>query len=370
MQKDELKYLLALREISGIGNILAKYLIKKSGSAKEVFNTPISQLLKISRINEATAKAILHFKDFEWIEKEIQWCEDEKIEIIPFNHEKYPKRLLECHDAPVLLFVKGVINLNPSKIISIVGTRKYTEYGERVTEQIIEALRPFDVTIVSGLALGIDSIAHKKALDMNLPTYGVLGHALNQIYPRRNYGLANRMLEHGGLISEFTRKTTFDRNNFPMRNRIVAGMCDATIMIESAASGGAMITAELAHSYNREVFTIPGRWQDTTAQGPNKLIKTLKAQILTQPDDLTESLGWKKGEQLLIDNFYDRKERFQNLEEEEMQIVSQMEFNRPVSIDTLFNATNIHMGLLASTLLSLEFKGIVKSLPGKRYQLR
>ncbi|MCO5249625.1 MAG: DNA-processing protein DprA [Chitinophagales bacterium] len=368
--QEELKYLLALKEIRGIGNILAKQLIKKEDSAKAVFNKSASQLLKISRLSDSIVKEIIHFQDFAWIEDEITWCEKEGIEIIPFYSEKYPQRLLDCYDAPVVLFVKGKVRLNESKVVSIVGTRKYTEYGERVTEQIIEALAPFQVTIISGLALGIDSIAHKTALEHHLPTYGVLAHGLNQLYPRRHTSMATKMLENGGLISEFTRKDEFDKNNFPMRNRIVAGMSDATVMIESAISGGAMITAEMAHSYGREVFTVPGRWTDIASQGANKLIKNLKAQILTQANDLPENLGWKEGEQLLFDNFYDRKEKYQNLDESEMQIVSQLMYNQPVSIDMLHNSTDIAVGLLSSLLLSLEFKGVIKSLPGKRYALR
>lgn len=370
MTHEELKYLLALKEVKGVGDILAKLLINETGSAQEVFRLSAGKLLKIPKISEKLAKEIVSFSSFDRIEKEIAWCDDESIQIIPFNDHAYPRRLNECHDAPLILFKKGNANLNPQRIISIVGTRSHTEYGQSVTEQIIEKIADMDVTIVSGLAIGIDGIAHKKSLELNIPTIGVLGHPLNQIYPRQHQSLAKRMTGNGALVTEFSRSSDFDRTNFPMRNRIVAGMCDATILIESGDKGGSMITAEIAHSYGREVFAVPGKWTDPTAQGPNRLIKTLKAQILTNPDDLPEVLGWKINQQLLIDSFYDKKSKYQHLEEEEMKIAGFMNVNDSISIDSLHNATDMPMSQLSSVLLSMEFKGVIKALPGKRFQLK
>ncbi len=370
MTHEDLKYLLALKEVKGVGDILAKLLINEVGSAQEIFKLSAGKLLKIPKISEKLTKEIVSFSSFDQIEKEIEWCEKESIDIIPFSDEKYPERLTECHDAPLLLFSKGNADLNPDKIISIVGTRNSTDYGQSVTEKIIEAIAPMNVTIVSGLAVGIDGIAHKKCVELGIPTIGVLGHPLNQLYPRQHKSLAQKLLNNGALLSEFSRNSDFDRTNFPMRNRIVAGMSDATILIESGEKGGSMITAEIANSYGREVLTVPGRWSDATAQGPHKLIKSLKAQLLTHPDDLSEILGWKIKQQLTIDTFYDRKSKYQHLEEEEIKIVGFMDTNDSVSIDTIYYATDIPMNQLSSILLSMEFKGVIKALPGKRFQLK
>ena len=370
MNLEELKYIVALKEINGVGDILAKYLINELGSAEAVFNLSSGHLLKIPKLSEKVSKEILNFKDFDWIEKEILWCEKEHINIIPFNDKRFSKRLKQCHDAPLYLFVKGPADLNATKMLSIVGTRSCTEEGKEITEQIIEALTPFGVTIISGLALGIDGVAHKKSLDVNLPTIGVLGHALNQVYPSQHKNLAKNIVEHGALITEFARNTTFDRNNFPMRNRIVAGMSDATLLIESAENGGSMITAEIAHSYGRDILAVPGKWSDEMSQGPNKLIKLLKAQILTKPTDVSEIMGWSAHQQLLFEDFYDRKSKYQNLDEEETKIIACMDVKDPVSIDMIHYSTNIAMGNLSSVLLSMEFKGMIRALPGKRFQLK
>lgn len=370
MNQEELKYLLALKEIKGIGDILARKLIQEFGSARDVFKIPMGKALKIPRITESIAKKIANFQSFDWIEKEIAWCESESIQIIPFYSKDYPQKLLHCHDAPLLLFAKGNIDLNPRRSVSIVGTRASTSYGQDATERIIEVLKPFQATIFSGLALGIDSIAHKASINQGLPTIGALGHAFNQIYPRENQDLAKRMLEQGGLITEFSRKSEFDRTNFPMRNRIVAGISDATIIVESKGKGGAMITAGIAHSYSREVVAVPGRWNDPVSQGPNKLIKTLQAQALTHPDDLPEILGWKVKNQLVIENFIDKKYRYQHLDEVEMKIVACMQEHEPSSMDSIHYATEIPINKLSAILLSMEFKGVIKALPGKIFQLK
>ncbi|MCO5232971.1 MAG: DNA-processing protein DprA [Chitinophagales bacterium] len=369
MSLQELKYLIALKEIKGVGDILSRFLISHVGSAEDVFKMGASKLLKIPRISESVAKEIIQFNQFGWIEDEILWCEQNDIQIVAFNQKEYPKRLLECHDAPLFLFVKGTHQLNTTKIVSIVGTRNITEYGKEVTEQIIKSLQSLDVTVVSGLALGVDGVAHKKCIELQVPTIAVLGHALDQIYPFQHKELSKKIAKQGALISEFSRNTTFNKNNFPMRNRIVAGMSDATILIESALKGGSMITAEIAHSYGREVFAIPGRWNDPVSQGANYLIKNLKAQILTQPNDLAELMGWKIKEQLIIDGFFDNKAKFQHLEENERKIVACMN-SEPVSIDILHYSTEIPIGELSAILLSLELKGILKALPGKRFQLK
>lgn len=370
MNNTEQKYLLALKNVNGVGDILARQLISSFGSAQSVFEMSIGQLLKIPKITEKVAKEIVACNGLEWAEKEMEWCDKQNIDIIPFDSPFYPKRLSECHDAPLVLFVKGKADLNGPKMISIVGTRKNTDYGRIVTEKIVENLQALGVTIVSGLALGIDGIAHRKALDCNLPTIAVLGHPLNQIYPSRHQSLAQKILDDGAWISELSRQSPLDRNNFPMRNRIVAGMTDATILIESDVQGGSMITAELAHSYGRDVLAVPGKWTDATSQGPLKLIKSMKAQLLTKPDDVAETLGWMIGKQLLMDDIYDRKNKYQHLDEKEMKIIGYLDEKTPSTIDNIHYGTEIPINELSAILLSLEFKGVVESLPGKRFQMK
>jgi len=368
--REELKYLMALKQVNGIGDILIRFLLQHAGSATEVFRLPAGKLLRIPKISERIAKTISAFRDFDSIEKELEWYAGQDIEPITFKDHQYPQRLLTCHDAPVLLFSKGNIDLNPKRIINVIGTRKCTEYGKWVTEQIVAELAKFQTTIVSGLALGIDAAAHKAALQHQLPTIGVLGHGLDMIYPGQHHSLAKKMQENGGLLTEFQRNTQPDKGNFPMRNRIVAGMCDATILVESAESGGAMITAEYAHAYQREVIAIPGRWTDETARGPLKLIYRHKATILTDPAELAAILGWEAaGKQLLIDDFYERKALFNTLDEEERKIVDVMVRGESIAIDQLHYLTGIPVPRLSSTLLSLEFKGAISPLPGKRFLL-
>jgi len=370
LSKEELKYLVALGMIPGIGGVLTRFLVSYAGSPQQIFKMPVGKLLKVPKVGEKTAKAIHASDTLGKAEKELEWCEGYGVEVISYLDEQYPKRLTHCNDGPILLYSKGNADLNPDRIISIIGTRHATEHGKQVTEQIVEGLAPYGVSIVSGLALGIDVAAHKAALKYGLPTIGVLGHGLDTVYPWQNKSVAQKMLENGGLLSEYPAGTTPDRNNFPQRNRIVAGMCDAAIVVESAISGGAMITAEMAFSYNRDVFAVPGRWQDEYSKGCHKLIKENKAQLITTPDEIAEAMGWKATE----NNNRPRPSviqtaLFQSLEAPESTIVSCMIPGEPIELDKIHYLCNLPMSTLSSALLSLEFKGIVTSLPGKRFSL-
>ena len=268
-------------------------MIEQFGDAKTVFNTSIKQLSSVENIGEIRAKGIKTFSEFKKAEEEIAHIQKNNIEVFFITDEHYPKRLLNCYDAPTLLYYKGNANLNASRMISIIGTRNNTDYSRNVIEKLLSDAKEYNPVIVSGLAFGVDSITHKTALQMGLPTIGVLGNGLHTIYPSQHKSLAKEMLNDGGLLTEFTFTTKPDKHNFPKRNRIVAGIADATIVVETALKGGSMITAELANNYNRDVFALPGKTTDTKSAGCNYLIKSNKAILLTDAAQLAEELGWQ-----------------------------------------------------------------------------
>ena len=360
---EEIYYLIALSLVPGIGAKTGKALIQNFGSATDVFKVSLKELRHIEGIGEVKAKG---FKDTEILNrarKEMDFVMKNEIRVLPFN--TLP-RLTACVDAPMLLYYKGTANLDAKKVVAIVGTRKNTDYGQKLCEDLVEALsRIEDVLIVSGLALGIDGVAHKKAVQLNLPTVGVLGHGLDRIYPFNHKSLAGQMLENGGLLTEFPQDTAPDKGNFPMRNRIVAGISDVTVVVESNIAGGALITALMASSYNREVAAYPGRVNDTRSAGCNEIIRTNIASMITKPEDLIELMNWgdtKKAKpvqrQLLLD-----------LNPEEQKIVGILQNKDSVHADELMHQSGIQSTQLAATLLQLEMNGIVRTLPGKQYRL-
>ncbi|HJS53194.1 MAG TPA: DNA-processing protein DprA [Chitinophagaceae bacterium] len=278
----ELLYQLALTEVPNVGRVHAKILAQELGSAEKIFKAKQHLLEKIEGIGEIRARSIKAFTDFSKAEDEIKFIEKYKIKPLFLTDKSFPQRLLNCYDSPTLLFYKGEANLNASKVISVIGTRNYTEYGKHQTEKLVKELSAQNILVVSGMAFGIDAIAHKASLKNNLPTVGVLGHGLDQIYPPEHSGLAKDMLKQGsGLLTEFRSNTKPDKHNFPTRNRIVAGMSDATIIIETGEKGGSMITAELANGYNKDVFALPGKVTDHKSAGCNFLIRNNKAMLLT-----------------------------------------------------------------------------------------
>lgn len=361
---ENLYYLLALYFQKGIGAVTAKNLISYCGSARDVFFSKKNTLLKTPGIGSKILASINLEHVKKQIDDELLFIEKNKIRVFSYYDVDYPQRLKHCNDSPLLLFTKGNTNLNTSKIVNIVGTRHATEYGRYITQQIVEGLAMYNTTIVSGLALGIDTIAHKAALAHNLPTIAVLGHGMHIIYPDQNKGLASKIVEQGMLITEYNSKSIFDKSNFPNRNRIVAGMCDATIMIESAESGGAMITCELADQYHRDVFAVPGRTTDKYSQGANKLIKNLKAQMITEANDLVKALNWDQKSKIIA-----RPTLFLDLSEEEQIIVTLIREQNEISIDNILEKTQFNTSKLSNILLQLEMNGIIKTLPGKRYML-
>jgi DNA processing protein len=363
-----LLYQIALTYVKNIGPSLAKSLIAHVGSAEGVFKTPAAKLLKVPGIGEKTVSQLNYTEALNLAEQELKFVEKNNINVLFYTDSDYPKRLKNCHDSPILLYSKGNADLNSQRIVSIVGTRNATEYGKNLCKQLVDDLQQHNVLVVSGLALGIDVAAHKECLKQNVATVGVLGHGLDKMYPSQNRLIAEKMLENGGLLSEYPSGTAPDRENFPQRNRIVAGLADAIVVVEASTKGGALITAEIANSYNRDVFAFPGRIGDEFSEGCNFLIRNNKAALLTCAADLAYILGWEKKadstppvEQLLLPF---------DLSSNEKLIYDTIKTNNgPIAIDDLNIKTNLTTSALAMNLLNLEMQGYIKSLPGKIYAI-
>ena len=314
------------------------------------------------------AKSIKSFTDFSHAEEEIKFLEKFKIQSLFINDKNYPQRLLNCYDSPTLLFYKGTADLNASKTISIVGTRTHTDYSKKITDKLVEELSAQNVLIISGMAYGVDALAHKAAVKNNLPTVGVLAHGLDQIYPAEHSNLAKDMLKNdGGLLTEFRSKTKPDKHNFPTRNRIVAGMSDATIVIESGIKGGSMVTAELANGYNKDVFAFPGKVTDSKSAGCNYLIKSNKAMLLTDAQELIEIMGWE--ERKKKSEVRSQKEIFIELSKDEKIIIDILNEKETVHIDEINLRSGLSSSAIAAAILNLELQNLVAGLPGKMYKL-
>ncbi len=363
---DDLLYQIALTLVPNIGDIHAKALVNRYGDAQSVFKAKKTALENMEGIGTVRANSIKSFQDFTTSEAEIKFIEKYKIVPLFLTDKKYPQRLLNCYDSPLLLYYRGTADLNTSKIISIVGTRNHSDYGKTICEKIVEELQNENVLILSGLAFGIDTIAHKSALKNNLSTVGVLAHGLDRIYPLQNKILAKQMTENGGLLTEFLSETNPDKQNFPKRNRIVAGMCDALIVIESGKKGGSLITAELANGYNKDVFAIPGKTSDIKSEGCNYLIKNNKASLITSASDLLEMMNWNPAAKTA-----NKKQRalFIEFTADEKIVLDILQAQDNIQIDQLYFKSGLSSSAMASALLLLEMNGIVTSLPGKVYKM-
>lgn len=364
MQSNEQLYRLALTLIPNIGDVLAKNLVSYCGSVEKIFKSKKHDLLRVPGIDEVRARSILSFREFAAAERELAFIEKNKIRMLFYLDDDYPQRLKTVLDCPVILYVKGNIQLNAGRMLSIVGTRHASDYGKAFTETLVEDLKPFGVTIVSGLAYGIDICAHRAAVIHNMPTIGVLAHGLNRLYPAQHRATAVRMLECGGLITEFKSSDAFDRENFPRRNRIVAGIADATVVIESAVKGGALITAEIANSYNRDVYAVPGRVGDKYAEGCNHFIKSNKANLVECANDIAYLSGWIDKKSVPAK----QKQLFVELNETEQAIATLIGEKPPVHVDEIARRMRLSGSQLAAALLALEFQGVVIALPGKMYR--
>ena len=364
MQSD-LLYQIALTLVPNIGDVRAKALIETFGDAASIFKTAKKHLEAIDGIGTIAANSIKNFTDFKICEDEINFIEKNKIIPLFITDEQYPQRLLNCYDSPTLLYYKGNADLNTTKIISVVGTRNNSDYGKTVCENLMQDLSDQNVLVISGLAFGIDSIAHKAALKNKLKTVGVVAHGLDKIYPAQNKSLAKEMLSHGGLLTDFMSGTNPDRQNFPRRNRIVAGICDALVVIESSKKGGSLITAELANSYNKDVFAIPGRVTDLRSEGCNYLIKNNKSLLITSADDLLHIMNWKDEPKKVKK----QRELFIELTPDEKIITDILAQQESIQIDQLYFKSGLSSSAVANALLMLEMQGVVSMLPGKVFKL-
>jgi len=367
-QSNEKLYQIALTLLPNVGDVLAKNLMAYCGSAENVFKTSKGRLEKIPGIGKERAEQISSADVTKEAEDELKFVEKYNIEPIFFTDKNYPTRLKECNDSPVMLYYKGNADLNTEKIIGVVGTRRITEYGKEVTKKLIADLSAQNILVVSGLAYGVDVAAHNAALENNLKTVGVLGHGLNTIYPKQHKNVATKMVEQGGLLTEYRSSEEMHPSNFPNRNRIVAGICDAVIVVESAIEGGAVITANIANSYNRDVFAFPGKSSDRFSAGCNFLIKTFKAKMMESAEDLLREMNWAEKEQTTKSKKQLRQLAL-TLNDEEQKLYNLLNEKVELAIDELADATNMNVSSLAATLLEMEMNSIIVSLPGKRYKL-
>lgn len=362
---NDLFYQISLTLVPNIGPVIGRNLVSYCGGVEAIFKEKVSNLSKIPGVGLERAKAIKSGSFFDRVEKEINFIDKYQIRCLFFTDAQYPRRLKSVDNAPLLLYFKGNCDLNADRMVAIVGTRKPTESGRQNVEKLVEALKPYDACIISGLAFGVDGLAHKKCIEYDMPNLGVVGHGLDRIYPAEHRELSIKMYRNGGLITEFLSGTRPDRENFPMRNRIIAGMCDVLVVVESKIKGGSMITADMANEYNRDVMAFPGKPQDEYSSGCNALIKKNKAHLIETADDLVYLMGWEnqkkpKSKQMEI---------FVELNAQEEKIVNIIRECREISIDDLCYRTQMPSSQMSAYLLGLEFKGLIRSLPGKRYVL-
>ena len=365
MTQSELHYTLALLQVEGVGDVLAKKLIQHCGNAEAVFTSKKSQLQQIDGIGSVVIKNLQDKSVFVKAEKELQFIAQENIFTTYFQEENYPERLKHCYDSPVLLFQAGNINLQNRRMISIVGTRQITSYGMEFTKKLIEDLAPLNPIIISGFAYGVDIYAHQTAMEFGLQTIGVLAHGLNQIYPKTHKKYMAKMEQNGGFLTEFRSTSKPDKENFIKRNRIVAGISEATVVIESAEKGGSLVTANLANDYNRDVFAVPGRVSDKYSQGCNNLIKTQRANLMTSAADLVYMLNWelqRKSQKAV------QKQLFISLTNEEQKIYDYLQKTGKEMMDIIALECDFPIYRMSSILINMELKGVIRPLPGKIFE--
>ncbi|AWH84488.1 DNA-protecting protein DprA [Flavobacterium album] len=365
MTDTELLNTLALLRVEGVGDIVAKRLINHCGSAEAVFKAKKSQILAIEGIGEILYNNLKNTHVFTLAEAEMKFIATSGIKPLFYLEPNYPERLKHCIDGPVLLFSSGTINLENRKTISIVGTRQMTSYGSDLCRKLIEDLAPLDPVIISGFAYGVDIHAHIIAMEQNLQTIGVVAHGLNQVYPKVHKKYVAKMEENGGFLTEFWSISNPDKENFVRRNRIVAGLSEATVIIESADRGGSLITANIANDYNRDVFAVPGRVTDKYSMGCNNLIKSQRASLLTDAADLIYMLNWqleeKKDKPI-------QKQLFVMLEPEEQKVYDYLQKKGKELMDIIALECEMPIFRLSSLLLTMELKGVIRPLPGKLFE--
>lgn len=357
---------LALSCIPGIGSVLARNLLSYCGDAEEVFKAKTKNLAHIPGIGPKSLQFLKEHSALKRAEQELKFIDKFRIKALFLTDDDYPKRLRNCADAPIVVYFKGNADLNAGKVISIVGTRNATDYGKEICRTLVEDLKVHQPLIISGLAYGIDGAAHKEALKNNIPNVAVLAHGLDRIYPAQHRTMAEKIVDCGGLITEFMSGTIPDRENFPKRNRIIAGLADLTIVVEANIKGGALITAELANSYNRDVFAYPGRINDEFSQGCNFLIKTNRANLMTRLADLEYLMGWTRDQESPL------KPQLSlpiNLTNDEQIIADILYAKGSLGVDDLTILTGFQQSKLVMIILGMEMQGSIISLPGKVYKM-
>ena len=366
MTDTELVHALALVKADGVGDIIAKKLINHCGSAENVFTAKPSFLKRIDGVGEVLIKNLKNKTIFQKATSEFQFIKENDINVVYFLEDNYPERLKHCIDGPILLFATGNINWNTRKVISVVGTRQITSYGSEFCKKLIEDLAPLQPIIVSGFAYGVDIVAHQAAMDFGLQTIGVLAHGMNQVYPKTHKKYIAKMEKNGGFLTEFWSTSNPEKENFVKRNRIVAGISEATIVIESADKGGSLITATMANDYNRDVFAVPGRVTDKLSQGCNNLIKTQRAHLLTSAADLIYILNWELETKASSQPI--QKQLFVTLDYEEEKIYDYLQKNGKQLLDIIALECDFPVYKISSILLNMELKGVIRPLPGKLFE--
>jgi len=356
---------IALTMVQDVGPVMAKVLISYCGSAEAVFKASKKELLKIPQVGPKTVERITASKTFDRAEDQMKYLSNNDGKAVVFHSDEYPQRLKHFESSPLVLYLKGEMNLNHKRTVAIIGTRKPTEQGKINCEKLIDGLQDYGVQIISGLAFGIDTCAHKKSVEVDTETIGVMGHGLDILYPAENRKLVSKMMHNGGVLTEFPINTRPDRENFPMRNRIIASMSDVVVVVESKRKGGSIITAEFANSYNKDVFAIPGRTTDDASEGCNKLIKQHKANLLESAADIGYIMRWDETDKTRVV----QKALFIDFNPEEQKLVDILKEKDSLTVDELSHMLNLPPSKLASMLLNLEFKGAIRSLPGKKYIL-
>ena len=365
--REDLLYRVALTKIPKVGAVTARLLIQHFGNAEAIFKASHAHLTRVIGVGDGIAQSILKADVLNWAEKELDFLDKHAVQVLYHTDKNYPKRLLQINDCPPLLYYKGNADLNHGRIVGVVGTRKPNSYGIRLCEALVAGLQKYNVLIISGLAFGIDGVAHRQCLESGIPTVGVMGNGLQRIYPYEHRDLAHRMCENGGLLTEFPSDQDPESMHFPMRNRIIASCCDALLVVQTAPKGGSMITAQFAADFNKEVFAVPGPAQDKAAAGCHLLIKEQHARLTETAEDIAEVMRWqdldaKKAIQTRL---------FVDLTPAEQGIVAILDeyAEEGIFIDVLSYRTQLSHSTIAAHLLNLEFKGLVASLPGKKYAL-
>lgn len=370
MNQKELPYQIGLTLLPNIGDVLAKNLLSYCGSAAEVFKTKEKLLQKIPGIGEVYAKQICKNKDvLVRAEAEVEFILKYKINPLFFTDDDYPQRLKFCNDSPVMLYYKGNANLNTEKIVAVVGTRLPDDYGKELTKQLLQDLKGSGILVVSGLAYGVDVHAHKYALDNDLQTVGVVAHGLDRVYPSSHTALAKKMIKNGGLLTDFMSGTNPDAVNFPKRNRIVAGLCDALVVVQSKREGGSLITATIANSYNKDVFAFPGKAGSELSEGCNGLIKRNRAGLIENAADLMDAMSWlKPTEKSAKASSKKQMPLLISLSDDEQKIAKTFANKKQLHLDEICYASDMSVSTVSTLLLQLEFSNLIKSKPGKIYE--